>query len=130
MIKLGDKTYYTSEEVKEMFKVDKNYFSSQISKGLIPRSKIGKSYLFSEQDLQTWIENNKVVGAEEHQKKNKLDIDYLLKFIEVNSIEVIKDFLINSDEETILNESAWIVECTTNDKKDEIKAYLKGIAIA
>ena len=152
MIKLGDKTYYTSEEVKEMFKVDKNYFSSQISKGLIPRSKIGKSYLFSEQDLQTWIENNKVIAEQDSQEqpvkkkeavKNSnsetascadipigLDREYLLKFIEANSIELINEFLTSSDDETILQDANWIIDCTVDSKKEEIKAYLKGIALA
>ncbi len=143
MIKLADRTYYTTEEVKDLFKVDKNYFSKQVSLGLIPRSKIGKSYLFSEADLITWIENNKIVGKEqqdqdqqepESKKKeavnNEIDREYLLKFIEANSIELISEFLTSSDDEEVLSNSDWIVDCTIEEKQKEIKAYLKGIALA
>lgn len=143
MIKLADRTYYTTEEVKDLFKVDKNYFSKQVSLGLIPRSKIGKSYLFSEADLITWIENNKIVGKEqqdqdqqepESKKKeavnNEIDREYLLKFIEANSIELISEFLTSSDDEEVLSNSDWIVDCTIEEKQREIKAYLKGIALA
>ena len=116
----------------EMFNVNKDYFARQISDGKIPRSKIGKNYYFSEADLKTWLDNNRV-EAEPKKKTDstqELDREYILSVIEANSIEIINEFLTSSDDETILQDANWIVDCTVDSKKEEIKAYLKGIATA
>ncbi len=152
VLELKGQKFYTTDQVKKLFEVDKNYFSKQISLGKIPRSRIGKNYLFSEDDLIAWIENNKVVAEQDSQEqtvkkkeavKNSnsetascvdipmgLDREYLLKFIEANSIELINEFLTSSDDEEVLSNSDWIVDCTIEEKQREIKAYLKGIALA
>ena len=132
MIELCNTKYFNREEVMEMFNVNKDYFARQISEGKIPRSKIGKNYYFSERDLKTWLDNNR---AEVEPKKKtdstqELDREYILSVIEANSIEVINEFLSSSDDETILQDANWIVDCTVDSKKEEMKAYLKGIATA
>lgn len=132
MIELCNTKYFTRDEVMEMFNVNKDYFARQISEGKIPRSKIGKNYYFSEADLKTWLDNNRV-EAEPKKKTDstqELDREYILSVIEANSIEVINEFLTSSDDETILQDANWIIDCTVDSKKEEIKAYLKGIAIA
>ena len=132
MIELCNTKYFTRDEVMEMFNVNKDYFARQISDGKIPRSKIGKNYYFSEADLKTWLDNNKV-EAEPKKKTDstqELDREYILSVIEANSIEIINEFLTSSDDETILQDANWIIDCTVDSKKEEIKAYLKGIAIA
>lgn len=132
MIELCNTKYFTRDEVMEMFNVNKDYFARQISDGKIPRSKIGKNYYFSEADLKTWLDNNRV-EAEPKKKADstqELDREYILSVIEANSIEIINEFLTSSDDETILQDANWIVDCTVDSKKEEIKAYLKGIAIA
>lgn len=132
MIELCNTKYFTREEVMEMFNVNKDYFARQISDGKIPRSKIGKNYYFSEADLKAWLDNNRV-EAEPKKKTDsiqELDREYILSVIEANSIEVINEFLTSSDDETILQDANWIIDCTVDSKKEEIKAYLKGIAIA
>ena len=132
MIELCNTKYFTRDEVMEMFNVNKDYFARQISDGKIPRSKIGKNYYFSEADLKTWLDNNRV-EAEPKKKTDstqELDREYILSVIEANSIEIINEFLTSSDDETILQDANWIVDCTVDSKKEEIKAYLKGIAIA
>ena len=132
MIELCNTKYFTRDEVMEMFNVNKDYFARQISDGKIPRSKIGKNYYFSEADLKTWLDNNRV-EAEPKKKTDstqELDREYILSVIEANSIEIINEFLTSSDEETILQDANWIVDCTVDSKKEEMKAYLKGIAIA
>lgn len=132
MIELCNTKYFTRDEVMEMFNVNKDYFARQISEGKIPRSKIGKNYYFSEADLKTWLDNNRV-EAEPKKKTDstqELDREYILSVIEANSIEVINEFLASSDDETILQDANWIIDCTVDSKKEEIKAYLKGIAIA
>ena len=132
MIELCNTKYFTRDEVMEMFNVNKDYFARQISDGKIPRSKIGKNYYFSETDLKAWLDNNRV-EAEPKKKTDstqELDREYILSVIEANSIEVINEFLTSSDDETILQDANWIVDCTVDSKKEEIKAYLKGIATA
>ena len=132
MIELCNTKYFTRDEVMEMFNVNKDYFARQISDGKIPRSKIGKNYYFSEADLKTWLDNNKV-EAEPKKKTDstqELDREYILSVIEANSIEIINEFLTSSDDETILQDANWIIDCTVDSKKEEMKAYLKGIAIA
>ena len=132
MIELCNTKYFTRDEVMEMFNVNKDYFARQISDGKIPRSKIGKNYYFSEADLKTWLDNNRV-EAEPKKKTDstqELDREYILSVIEANSIEVINEFLTSSDDETILQDANWIVDCTVDSKKEEMKAYLKGIATA
>ena len=132
MIELCNTKYFNREEVMEMFNVNKDYFARQISEGKIPRSKIGKNYYFSERDLKTWLDNNRV--EVEPKKKTdstqELDREYILSVIEANSIEIINEFLTSSDDETILQDANWIVDCTVDSKKEEMKAYLKGIATA
>lgn len=132
MIELCNTKYFTRDEVMEMFNVNKDYFARQISDGKIPRSKIGKNYYFSETDLKAWLDNNRV-EAEPKKKTDsiqELDREYILSVIEANSIEIINEFLTSSDDETILQDANWIIDCTVDSKKEEMKAYLKGIAIA
>ena len=132
MIELCNTKYFTRDEVMEMFNVNKDYFARQISDGKITRSKIGKNYYFSEADLKTWLDNNRV-EAEPKKKTDstqELDRKYILSVIEANSIEIINEFLTSSDDETILQDANWIIDCTVDSKKKEIKAYLKGIATA
>lgn len=132
MIELCNTKYFTRDEVMEMFNVNKDYFARQISDGKITRSKIGKNYYFSEADLKTWLDNNRV-EAEPKKKTDstqELDREYILSVIEANSIEIINEFLTSSDDETILQDANWIIDCTVDSKKEEMKAYLKGIAIA
>ena len=132
MIELCNTKYFTRDEVMEMFNVNKDYFARQISDGKITRSKIGKNYYFSEADLKTWLDNNRV-EAEPKKKTDstqELDREYILSVIEANSIEIINEFLTSSDDETILQDANWIIDCTVDSKKEEMKAYLKGIATA
>lgn len=132
MIELCNIKYFNRDEVMQMFNVNKDYFARQISEGKIPRSKIGKNYYFSEADLKTWLDNNRV-EAEPKKKTDstqELDREYILSVIEANSIEIINEFLTSSDDETILQDANWIVDCTVDSKKEEMKAYLKGIATA
>lgn len=61
MINLSGETYYTANEVKEMFGIEKNYLSKQVQSGQLQAYKIGKGHIFLEQDLAKWVKSNKYI---------------------------------------------------------------------
>lgn len=69
MIQLDTIKYYNVEDLKHTFGIEKNYISSQIHSGQLPCSKVGKTYLFTEQDIIKWIENNRFSNEKESKPK-------------------------------------------------------------
>lgn len=148
MIKIGGIEYYNTKDLGEILGADKNYISRQIKSGLLPCSKVGKSYMFSQTDIQNWIENCRckqvndsqeelatIETIEEVSKKNEvhikvIDRDMVLEHTEPCCKEEVTDFLADTTDEEILNSIGYVkylIECSTDESKDMIREYLSSM---